>query len=679
MNIIKRMNNKLESNFNSGDSMRDFTMKNKAFVLLYINYGLAFILTGLLIALFFVGTLTPYYIIIALLIFIQFVCIYLNLKGLYKISVYILMISNVFMVWGAILFDHSIRPNDLFPVFYLCILIFLSSILLSKIETLFFSIFQLIGLAIFIIYNPALTEQNLPSLFSFFFIFIILVYISLWINKNQLNRISSQNVQLRKNRSKLQNSEMRYRELINHSSSGIVIHGPDSVVLDCNKNAEEILGLTKEQMQGKTAMDPYWYFVNEDEEILDTCDYPVSKAISLQKSYKDYIIGIKQNNRLCWVKVDGYIRFDSKKEINEIIISFVDITNEHTYKAQLLNLSYNDSLTNLYNRRYYEEEMIRLEKLKQFPISIIMADINGLKLMNDAFGHESGDLLLQKTAHLLKEFTPENAVICRLGGDEFVGILSECTEENAKNIVDILNNESAKVRVENIALSISFGIGTKYNEKLKINQLFRLAEDRMYQSKLKKVPSMRQSAIDAIIATLNEKDEYTKRHVKSVSKISFGIAKAMKLPQHDCNEVKNAGLLHDIGKIIIPSSILNKTGPLTDDEYRVIQTHSEIGFRILNSSSETRTIADIVLAHHEHWDGNGYPYQKSGKDIPLKARIICVADAYDAMTSERKYRKSKSSKEALEELIRCSGTQFDPDIVKVFKEKFEEITGELLQ
>jgi len=181
------------------------------------------------------------------------------------------------------------------------------------------------------------------------------------------------------------------------------------------------------------------------------------------------------------------------------------------------------------------------------------------------------------------------------------------------------------------------------------------------------------------MATLNEKDDYTKTHLQNVSKICLNIAKAMKLPQHDCNEVKNAGLLHDIGKIIIPSSILNKNGPLTDDEYRIIQTHPEIGFRILNSSSETRIIANIVLAHHEHWDGKGYPHKKRGKDIPLKSRIISIAEAYDAMTSERKYRKSKGRKEALEELIRCSGSQFDPEIVKVFKEHFEEITGELLQ
>jgi putative nucleotidyltransferase with HDIG domain len=175
------------------------------------------------------------------------------------------------------------------------------------------------------------------------------------------------------------------------------------------------------------------------------------------------------------------------------------------------------------------------------------------------------------------------------------------------------------------------------------------------------------------LTTLYEKDKSAEMHSRTVSEISEKFAIVYGMNKQEVAEVKTAGLLHDIGKIIIPTEILIKEGKLTVKEYDLIKGHPEIGFRILNSTNEMRNISNIVLSHHERWDGFGYPRGIKTEDIPLQSRIIAIADAFDAMTSVRTYQKISSNEEALNEIIRCSGTQFDPELVKVFTDNFKTI------
>ena len=268
---------------------------------------------------------------------------------------------------------------------------------------------------------------------------------------------------------------------------------------------------------------------------------------------------------------------------------------------------------------------------------------------------------------------PENGIVCRIGGDEFAVLLPDTEESFCEKIISDIEKHSSEIKKENIQLSISFGVAS-ITKGDNLTDLFRLAEDRMYQSKLIEVPSMRSNAIDTIMKTLNEKDKYSEQHVRNVAIISKKLAEFMKLPISDVKEIHTAGLLHDIGKIIIPSTIWNKEGKLTDEEYAIMKTHPEIGFRILNSTAELRAISKVVLHHHERWDGKGYPHHLKGEEISLKSRIISLSDAYDAMTTERTYKKTLTKEEALNEVIRCSGTQFDPNIVTVFTDHFEDIT-----
>ncbi len=355
---------------------------------------------------------------------------------------------------------------------------------------------------------------------------------------------------------------------------------------------------------------------------------------------------------------------------------FQDITSIKEKEFQLEHSAYNDFLTGVHNRRYYEENLAIMDIEENYPITIVMADINGLKLINDAFGHTSGDNLLISAARLFKAQSRDLDIVARIGGDEFVMVMPKTSEKEAEEIIDRINEKAKEVFIQSIELSISFGYKTKHKNTEEIQEIYRSAEDLMYREKLLEIPSMRSSAIEAILTTLYEKDKNSEVHSRSVSIYSERIAQLYGLDRQSVQEVKTAGILHDIGKIITPIHILQKEGKLTNEEYETIKNHSEIGFRILNSTSDMRNISYIILNHHERWDGTGYPRRVRGEDIPLKSRIIAIADAFDAMTSERTYRNTISHEEAVQELIANSGSQFDPKLVEIFKDNYVEITKE---
>ena len=202
-----------------------------------------------------------------------------------------------------------------------------------------------------------------------------------------------------------------------------------------------------------------------------------------------------------------------------------------------------------------------------------------------------------------------------------------------------------------------------------MQDVFKEAEDNMYRNKLSESDSVRNNTIHLIVRTLNEKNAREEKHSSRVSEICRAIGRAMALNPHEINGLKTMGLLHDIGKIGIDEKVLNKEGELTDEEWREMKRHSEIGFRILGAVTDFSHLARAVLEHHERWDGSGYPKGLKEREICLEARILAVADAYDAMTQGRPYRKVMSQTEAVAELERQAGRQFDPMVVRLFAEK----------
>jgi len=343
-----------------------------------------------------------------------------------------------------------------------------------------------------------------------------------------------------------------------------------------------------------------------------------------------------------------------------------NITDRKKAEESMIHLSYHDQLTGLHNRRFYEEELTRLDKKENLPFALIMADVNGLKLTNDAFGHLEGDRLLVSIANILRQVCPFEDYIARIGGDEFVVLLPGVGSKEARALIDQINRAVTKSLSGKDIYSLSVGCAVKSHASQDMNDIFKEAEDEMYRQKLTENLSMRSNSINLIMKSLYEKNNREMYHSNRVATFSAIIAGKMGFDQAEIKQIRTAGMVHDIGKIGISNAILDKPGKLTIEEWEEIKNHCEVGYRILNAVSDFADIATYVLSHQERWDGKGYPRRLEGKEIPIQSRVITVADAFDAMTSDRSYRKGLSIEAAIEELKRCSGKQFDPEIVEIF-------------
>jgi len=275
----------------------------------------------------------------------------------------------------------------------------------------------------------------------------------------------------------------------------------------------------------------------------------------------------------------------------DILAIVRDITDRKQMEQQLRYIGLHDPVTGLYNRLYFEEEMLRLEDCRQCPVGLIVCDLDGLKLVNDTLGHSQGDALLKATAQVIRSCFRASDVVARIGGSAIVQTLSTAMEA---------------------------------------------------------------------------RDFITDGHADRLQDIVADMGNSLGLAASTISDLRLLARFHDIGKVGVPDQILFKSGKLTGEEYAIMQRHSEIGYRIAQSSPDLRPIADWILKHHERWDGKGYPLGLAAYDIPLACRILGIADAYDAMTNDRPYRQAMTPQAAISEIKHCSGSQFDPQLVELF-------------
>lgn len=372
-----------------------------------------------------------------------------------------------------------------------------------------------------------------------------------------------------------------------------------------------------------------------------------------------------------WVLELGQGIYNEKNELEALEGIVIDITEHKKKEAQILFLSEHDLMTGLYNRKFFEDEKLRMDRRGDcLPLSIMLTGINGLRLINDAFGYAEGDQVIREVAKILQNCCREGDILARTGGDEFSILMKNTSYNEAYYIQQEINNAcdiyNRKINDRSYDISISSGYSTKETIEGSIDQESKAAGDSMYNSKLLNRKSSHSSILSSILATLYARSQETEEHAERIASISNKIGERMQLPQKSLDELKLFSMLHDIGKIGIDDRILNKPGKLSDKEWSVMKNHPEIGYRIAMSSPELESVAEYILSHHERWDGNGYPKGLKGDNIPLLSRILAVADAYDAMTEDRVYRRALSEEAAIEEIRKNSGTQFDPNVVRIF-------------
>jgi diguanylate cyclase (GGDEF)-like protein/PAS domain S-box-containing protein/putative nucleotidyltransferase with HDIG domain len=383
------------------------------------------------------------------------------------------------------------------------------------------------------------------------------------------------------------------------------------------------------------------------------------------------------SNEEVFYKKDGnplHVRYASHPQYKNgkivgAVISFFDYTENKRSEEEIIYLSYHDYLTGLYNRRFFVAEFEKQDTPESYPLGLMMVDLNALKLINDAFGHQSGDEALILVSRILEKSVSEKDVVARLSGDEFAIILPNTSEEKMELTRDRIKTELSINEIEGIQVTVSIGFECKSNPDVTLDELLKYAENHMYRNKISEGLRLKNNAIHEILNTLIEKHPYENEHSENVSQFCERMGHAMNLKQEDIRVLAIAGMYHDIGKISIPDEILDKPGKLTESEYEIVKKHTEVGYRILRSADEYSDFALFALSHHERMDGKGYPRGLKGKDIPLFSRIIAVANAYDNMTCSRPYREKITKEEAIAELTKCSDTQFDSDIVKLFIKK----------
>lgn len=349
-----------------------------------------------------------------------------------------------------------------------------------------------------------------------------------------------------------------------------------------------------------------------------------------------------------------------------------DVTEEYNNKRDLIYLSYHDPLTGLYNRRYVEKEHNRFAAEANLPLSVIMGDVNGLKVTNDIFGHNAGDLLLQKAAGVFtKVCQKEGTVIARWGGDEFVVFLPRTTAEEGERLRREVKKQFAQERINGLAGSISLGCDTRNTVTEDLAQTIRNAEERMYLEKAIDSERFNNEAIQRIIKSYHVRFPREAEHADRVSQLSVAIGKAMQLPQSYLDRLKQAAYLHDLGKIVLPET-LSPEGPHTEEKQHKLKEHPVAGYRIANASPQTMEVARYVLSHHENWDGSGYPKGLQGVAIPRTSRIIAIANYYDQLRHGLRGQEPLSPEEALAVVKQEAGKILDPEIVRVFVEMVED-------
>lgn len=521
--------------------------------------------------------------------------------------------------------------------------------------------------------SPAQPYTKTSYVGMFYFMIVLLIYVV----KNMKSVYEALELNYKEH-------ETNYNSLFTNMTDGFTYNklGYDSdgrivscTILETNDAFAKNTGLSREALIGvnlfsiypaiRSLNADYMEIFKEDfEETADIHDTVASAETAASYDLKLTNDTIRLNDN--WFRISAF----SPKQ-GYLCIIFSDITMIKRAEDTIRRQSYTDIMTGFYSRPYFEETMVVMNRMMDLvkPLSIIAIDIDGLKITNDTFGHDAGDNLLKEAAAILKEVFDQNTSISRIGGDEFCIILPNTkfseAQEKAEQIVRA--TEVFNSRKPMVPISMSVGVASSSDDSNEdIYSIYRRADDEMYRYKMSQTSSEKSKVIDMLLTALSEKDYVSQGHVERISELCELMAESMNLHDKQTRNLVLLSKVHDIGKIGVPDEILNKPAKLTKNEYEKMKLHVKTGYNIASRSRELVTIASLILHHHEHWDGTGYPDSLKEHEIPLECRILAIVDAFDAMTNDRPYHKGMSIEEALNEIESCAGTQFDPSLARHF-------------
>lgn len=457
---------------------------------------------------------------------------------------------------------------------------------------------------------------------------------------------------------KLKEYSLRLSSILDASPAAIITQDLDGTITSWNKAAEEIFGYKKEEVLNRNL--PFLY---ERESGGSPCLFlQILQGESIEEME---LKRRRKDGSLIVINLSAIPLYNGKGETVGVLSLILDITKEKQAKEKIHFLHHHDQLTGLFNRSYIEEEIGRLENSGILPISVIIGDINGLRLINDAFGHHEGNRILMSVARILRNNCRNSDLIGRWGADEFILLLPGISNQGAKEISSRISSTDLEL-IPPISVSLATTHTTKEEFSQDLMELIRTSEDLLYREHQEQIQSARDTILSSMLKMLSKVSDETEEHTWRMQSLALEMGERLHLSEMELEQLSLLVSLHDIGKITIDREILVKTDVLTSPEWEVVKGHSEAGYLIAHSSEGFAHVADAILAHHEWWDGSGYPKGLKGGEIPLISRILSIIDSYDTMTQKRCYGDCISSQEAFVELKKGSGQQFDPHLIDVF-------------
>ncbi|PKL11924.1 MAG: PAS domain S-box protein [Spirochaetae bacterium HGW-Spirochaetae-8] len=463
-------------------------------------------------------------------------------------------------------------------------------------------------------------------------------------------------------------STERYEILFAQSPMGIALHQLlcdsdgkpiDFRYLEVNNAFEQLTGHLASEVVGRKASElfPTSYKANLE----------VFSKVALTGNSVDFEVYSTEFNK--YLEIKAY----QPKQMQFITIT-KDITRRRKAEENLKHSMTHDWLTGLYSRRFFEDELERLARDGHFPLSLVIADVNGLKLVNDTLGHQTGDILLKKAGEVLLKAAREKDVVARWGGDEFAMLLPDTTFEQVSRISSRIQEIIDTSEEDTLTLSISFGYATATDASIDIADTIKHAEDHMYRRKGLQARSSRKSLVQSLQTVLQNKSQEMVRRSNNVQLLTEAFGRKLGMEDKALHELTLLAAIHDIGNVAIAEAVISKPGPLTEEEWETMRRHPEIGYRIALASLDLEPVAEGILHHHEWWDGTGYPHGLKGMAIPLQARVLAITDSFCAMITDRAHAKARTITQAKLEIRQGVANHFDPGLVDIFLEMLEDET-----